>query len=277
MTGVQKPARTFFAEDEVRAIDSFLRDGYLIFRLADSDSFAEFRTAIYGWALEALSELDLSSRPGNEDDLFDDTAKYVPLASLNDFRVRVIAKIAGENDWVRPLVYQLGKREIQWLVGNELSMQRNLNLSVQYPSDTSSLLPIHSDVWDGNSPYEVVFWLPLTDCYGTRSMFVLPRPETARIVEEFGNRFREMSSEQLFREIEPELRWLEVPKGHGVIFSHTILHGNRENLEPKCRWTFNIRFKSLLTPLADKDIGESFLPITVRPATRVGYEYKCPK
>ena len=32
------------------------------------------------------------------------------------------------------------------LLGNELSMQLRVNLSVQLPKDNSSLLPLHSDV-----------------------------------------------------------------------------------------------------------------------------------
>ena len=38
----------------------------------------------------------------------------------------------------------------------------------------SLLLPLHSDVWSGDSPYEIVVWLPLVNCFGTKSMFILP-------------------------------------------------------------------------------------------------------
>ena len=34
-------------------------------------------------------------------------------------------------------------------------MQKSLNLSIQFPKDDSSLLPIHSDVWSGDSPFEI--------------------------------------------------------------------------------------------------------------------------
>ena len=53
-------------------------------------------------------------------------------------------------------------------------MQSRLNLSIQFPQDKSSLLPVHSDVWSGDSPFETVVWLPLVDCYKTKSMFILP-------------------------------------------------------------------------------------------------------
>ena len=51
-------------------------------------------------------------------------------------------------------------------------MQRKINLSIQMPEDDSALLPVHSDVWSGCSPFEVVVWTPLVDCKSTQSMFV---------------------------------------------------------------------------------------------------------
>ena len=61
------------------------------------------------------------------------------------------------------------------LTSNELMMQKNINLSIQLPNDESSLLPIHSDVWSGDSPYEINLWLPLVDCYKSKSMYLLKK------------------------------------------------------------------------------------------------------
>ena len=46
------------------------------------------------------------------------------------------------------------KKILYKLVGNELSMQNRINLSIQLPKDKSSLLPLHSDIWSGDSPFE---------------------------------------------------------------------------------------------------------------------------
>ena len=53
-------------------------------------------------------------------------------------------------------------------------MQRRINLSIQMPADDSSLLATHSDVWSGDSPFEVVVWVPLVDVFRTKSMYLLP-------------------------------------------------------------------------------------------------------
>ena len=50
-------------------------------------------------------------------------------------------------------------------------MQNQLSLSVQMPKDQSSVLPMHADSFNEESPYEVVAWLPLVDCYSNKVCF----------------------------------------------------------------------------------------------------------
>ena len=107
-------------------------------------------------------------------------------------------------------------------------------------------------------------------------MFILPRPYTDEVlanIKDYGN----LTAEEFFHQIKDRVIWLNVPYGHAVIFSHVMLHGNRINEESTTRWSFNLRFKGLLSPYGTKEVGESFLPITIRPVTRIGYSYKKPE
>ena len=81
------------------------------------------------------------------------------------------------------------------------------------------------------------------------------------------------NAEEVFSRIKPDLTWLEVAYGQAVLFTHCLMHGNRVNEEKTTRWTFNIRLKGLLTPYGAKELGESFVPVTTRPATRIGFEW----
>ena len=65
--------------------------------------------------------------------------------------------------------------------------------------------------------------------------------------------------------------------GEVLVFTQNILHGNRVNEEPETRWSSNCRFKSLLSPYADKKLGEFFEPVAIRPATRLGLRYRLPE
>ena len=81
--------------------------------------------------------------------------------------------------------YEFGKEYLQIICGNELVMQRKVNLSIQLSNDDSSLLPLHSDVWSGCSPFEVVLWIPMVNCEKTNSMYILSK----RIMTNFMRKF----------------------------------------------------------------------------------------
>ncbi|WP_449419499.1 sporadic carbohydrate cluster 2OG-Fe(II) oxygenase [Phormidium nigroviride] len=270
---VDSPTREnpFLTSEENEASAQFLRDGYIVFPLENDSLLKAVKKNLYQAGIELVG----NQSNWSEADFFDRFHKIISVSELNDFRVKLIARMAQDKS-LRPNIYALGKKYIHWLVGNELAMQRNCNLSIQFPGDDSSLLPLHSDVWSGNSPYEIVFWLPLVNCYQTKSMFILPRPESEEVFRNF-KQYSHLTAEALFNKITDKLVWLEVNCGQGVIFSHSLLHGNRVNEESETRWTFNVRFKSLLSPYGTKELGESFLPITMRPVTRIGYNYIKPE
>jgi sporadic carbohydrate cluster 2OG-Fe(II) oxygenase len=248
--------------------ERFLKDGYVIFPFENAQIFQQIRSEVHGICEGILKQkLDLN--------FFDTIHKIVPVEKLNAFRVAVIGALAAQGTYPKYL-YSVAEQHLHAIVGNELASQRAPNLSIQYPQDSSSLLPLHSDVWDGNSPYEVVFWVPLVNCFDTKSMYVLPRYKSLEVFRDF-KEYSLLNAEDLFKKVEPDLIYLTVPQGHGVIFSHTILHGNRINVTNETRWTFNFRFKSLMSPYFQKDIGESFIPFQVKPVTRIGLEYVRPE
>ena len=85
------------------------------------------------------------------------------------------------------------------------------------------------------------------------------------------------SSEQIFNLIKKDLVWLKVNYGEILIFDQSLPHGNVVNREKETRWSMNIRFKGLFTPYGDKKLGEFFEPITLKPISKKGMNYKLPK
>ncbi len=72
------------------------------------------------------------------------------------------------------------------------------------------------------------------------------------------------SAQELYKTIKPHLVWIDIPYGHVLVFNQTLMHGNRVNEEAGTRWTMNCRFKSIMSPYADKRFGEFFEPISLR-------------
>ncbi|WP_247870600.1 sporadic carbohydrate cluster 2OG-Fe(II) oxygenase [Azospirillum sp. TSO5] len=260
----------FLTAEERRLSDRFVDDGYVI-------NVAESRAA-----LDAIRRLVVEQAcawlgcpsPTDEGEFLESIADRVASERLNEFRLAVIAGV-NATPWLRAAYFAVARRAIETIVGNELCMQRRINLSIQMPNDTSSILPIHADVWSGDSPFEVVLWIPLVDVRRTKSMFLLPPGPAAALHDRF-HAIAGKSAEEIFRLAEPDLLWMELDYGQYMLFNQNLPHGNRNNAEPETRWSMNCRFKGVFTPYADKKLGEFFEPITLRAASRIGMDYELP-
>jgi sporadic carbohydrate cluster 2OG-Fe(II) oxygenase len=132
-------------------------------------------------------------------------------------------------------------------------------------------------VFAGETPYQVVEWLPLVDVRNTKSMFILERPKS----EAMNPRMKEFSKggmSALFDAVKPDLKWLEIPYGKVLVFCPNVLHGNVLNEEPGTRWSLNCRYTGLFTPygIGERSLGSYYSPITTRPMTRMGMAYREP-
>ncbi len=254
--------------EERNASAEFLENGYVIVPADDRAALDRIRRRIVAATCTFLG----LALPADDGAFLDHIADRLPLPALNDLRLAAIAAIVNDPAF-REDYFACGRRTLETIVGNELAMQRGVGLSIQLPNDTGSLLPLHSDAWSEDSPYEVVLWIPLVDCARTKSMFLAPPDVDAR----WRSRMCEFAGvEALYAAMEPELRFLDIPYGHVLVFTHTLMHGNRVNRESTARWSMNVRFKGLFTPYADKRLGEFFEPITLRAATRIGLDYRLP-
>lgn len=250
----------------------FLDRGYHIQEVENTDALNAIRDLVVQSACDHLG-IDV---PRDPEDFLNTIHERVSVQDLNTFRLAVIRSVT-DSAWFRAAYYNLGRKALASLVGNELAMQRSVGLSVQMPNDDSSLLPLHADVWDGDSPYEVVMWLPLVHCHDTKTMYILP-PEKDAAAKSKMKHFRDKSVEDFYQSIEDDLEWVDIRYGQVMIFSQNLIHGNRLNIEAETRWSFNCRFKSLLSPYGPmKPLGESFEPIFIRPTTRYGMAYSHPE
>ncbi len=260
----------FFETGEHELAKHFLENGFVIQAVEDRESLEQIRQLATTAAGEYLGVE--SDKPV---EFLNNIHREIAAQDLNDLRLSVIGKLNADPA-SRRRYYSLARKLLAALVGNELAMQLRLNLSIQLPGDDSSLLPVHADVWSGDSPYEVVVWLPLVDCYDSKSMFLLP-PEHAQSLHECFSDYREKSSEDLYRDIKANLQWIEIKYGEILVFNQNLPHGNRVNEEGETRWSLNCRFKSVFSPYGDKRLGEFFEPVTLRPASRIGMQYRYPE
>lgn len=257
---------SFLKQIEKKKNKFFLDKGYIISKVENKSSLKYISSLITKSVNQQIKEnvfLDLNT-----------IHKKISIEELNNFRLAIINKI-NKDKLLRYHYFNIAREALYILAGNELMMQKNINLSIQFPNDNSSLLPIHSDVWSGDSSYEINLWIPLVNCYNTKSMYILEQKDYQSFKKDM-ERKNYSSSEDIFKLVKNKIKWLTVNYGQFLIFNQGLPHGNVINIEKETRWSMNCRFKSFFSPYGDKKIGEFFLPITTRAMSEIGMNFEYP-
>ena len=255
----------FLLKKEISESNKFLKKGYIISKVEKRKSLNYLKNIITINSQKILKRKNLN---------LNKIHNYVSANSINEFRLEILNKLNKDSN-SRFHYFNLARESLFNLTSNELMMQKNINLSIQLPNDESSLLPIHSDVWSGDSPYEINLWLPLVDCYKSKSMYLLKKKYLEKFILKL-KKNKIKNSSKIFNLVKNEIQFLKINFGNFLIFDQTLPHGNVINKEKETRWSMNCRFKSMFSPYGDKKIGEFFLPITTRSMTKIGLKYKSP-
>ena len=248
-------------------INKFKKEGYFIVNLTKSEikELDKIKKKIFSLAKK---EFKLSVA---EKDFYNNTHKYVDKKNLNNLRLNIFKNI-NKNKFNFKF-YKLFSNYVEPIIGNENVIQKKINLSIQLPNDDSSLLPVHSDTWAGDSSFEIVIWTPLVDCKKSQSMFILPRNS-----KQFNNFTKKVFTidNAIMKKIKKNMQFIDIKYGQVLIFSQNLPHGNIVNTEKKSRWSFNARVKSLMSPYSSKGILDFFDIIKLLPATEFGLDYEYP-
>ena len=259
----------FITESENYLSKKYLKDGYIIVDIKNMKSLDWIRN-FYLRFIKNYFNQDYSNK-----DILNNFHKLIKINDLNNFRLSLIQEVNNDKDF-RKKYYNVASPFLNEIVGNELVMQNRVNLSIQLPKDKSSLLDVHADTWSGDSPYESVVWLPLVNCFKTKSMFILPASKYKKITKLLqSSKFK--NSSELFPKIKNDITWLKINYGQVLIFNQCLPHGNLVNEEKETRWSMNCRFKGIFTPYGDKKLGEFFEPISLKAASKFAMKYKLPR
>jgi sporadic carbohydrate cluster 2OG-Fe(II) oxygenase len=257
---------SFLTTEDRDLAERFLNDGYIICKCESINSLNQLHASIIEQANEWLTERHDEFRITS----LADSHRVIPEAAVNELRLRLFARL-NANPETRLSYFRLASSVLQSLVGNELAMQNKVNLSIQQPLDQSSVLELHSDVWTGDCPFQVVLWVPLTDSCETNAMFLLS-PSESRVAYQRSREGELGSMAEIHEAYRTKMRPIEVQYGEVLLFDSNCLHGNQLNTTKTARWSLNCRFVSLLAPSTtpERRLGSFYSPIMVRPATLMG-------
>ena len=147
---------SFLAPEEIALSAEFLRNGFLVCDVESPQILESIRQDVTQIAINWLKQSQLEIKAFE----LSNSHNFVTNERLNDLRLMIFTEVNKIVD-IRQRYFWLARQSLTTLVGNELAMQNKVNMSIQQPNDESSVLPIHSDIWTGDSPFQVVLWVPL--------------------------------------------------------------------------------------------------------------------
>ena len=168
---------------EQKISKSYLKNGYLIANIDNTILFKKLDNLLK----KTISKyLNIQQNTIN-DDFLNFFHKKISKKNLNAIRMNIIEKLLSKKKF-KEIYYNISKDYLDLIVGNELAMQKKINLSIQLPNDKDSLLSIHTDTLSGDSSFEVVIWIPFVDCYESKSMYILPPKESIKLLKKMSSK-----------------------------------------------------------------------------------------
>lgn len=258
---------------EVNVIKQFEKKGYIVAK-TDLKILDKIRNKITDLVREKIKDKKILKL--SDDDLLNKLHKFVNKKDINEIRFSIYNKLNFNNE-IAEMYYGCAKDYLDQIVGNELAMQKKINLSIQMPKDKDSLLDMHSDIYAGESPFQVVVWIPLVNVSKTKSMFITTPNYNKKMNLDILQKNKK-SIKQIYIKNRKKFHFVKVNYGEILIFSPLILHGNTINVSEETRFSLNCRFKSLLSPYdvlvkSHRNIPNFYRPMNIKPMTKIGLNY----
>lgn len=258
-------------------INSFKKNGYLIKKTNNIKSLNFLQKEIYKFLLSSKPKLKKKTKDNDHIFFFENLHKYINHKELNEIRVSVINKINKDKIFADNY-YTACKEVLDSLVGNEIAMQKKINLSIQMPYEKKSMLPMHSDIYAGESPFEVVMWIPLMNVDASSHSMFITNPKDNKIINHEVTKSKNKSISEIFKKHRKKFKFIKINYGEVLIFTPILLHGNEVNKTSKTRISINCRFKSLLSPYdvfskTHRNIPHFYRPLNIKPLTKIGFNF----
>jgi len=191
-------------------------------------------------------------------------------SALNEFRIACFDEL-NRNPWVE-WFYKDCSELVAKLIGPDFCIQSKLNLSIVPPRDRSSQLPIHSDSWAGDSPFQLNFWFPLTDAVGDSGIYIVDPDCTLDAMQYLQVNGR-------LPPIKKRSRMTVAARvGDVIVFNPALLHGSGLNTSTKTRLSLNLRVKNFFAPdfsaqFPDRNSASYYAHTVLSDATKFGVRF----
>jgi sporadic carbohydrate cluster 2OG-Fe(II) oxygenase len=262
---------------EKNDIELFQKQGYLIKKTKNTKALYYLQKKIVEFILTSKPNLKKKILKNNHIKFFEDLHKHVSKKDLNNLRLSAINKLNKDKKFSKNY-YIVCKDVLDTIVGNEIAMQKKINLSIQMPNEQQSRLPMHSDIYAGESPFEVVMWIPLMNIDACSHSMFITNPKSNKKINEEVTKSKNKSINEIYLKYKKHFKYIKISFGEILIFTPILQHGNQINKTNITRSSLNCRFKSLLSPYdvfskTHRNIPHFYKPLNIKPLTKIGFNF----
>ncbi len=244
-----------------------LRSGFEVFEADQPQYLEELRNNIFIIAKQ-IFELP-GSNPEEGLNNFHRNISNLTLGDLNSKRIACVERITLECDAVN-MVFKAFERRLIGLLGPDILAQKNCNLVIQPPGDPNPS-ELHRDA-PGNSPYELVVWVPLVNCFRTKAMYILDITRSEEALDRLAENPQDWDIFEQY--VKENAERPTVAFGKALIFHTGCLHGSDINSESDTRVSLNMRYKNLFSPSGLKNQLQFFELLRTSEVTNLGSRFE---
>ena len=191
--------------------------------------------------------------------------KGITETQINTKKLSIISQISKDKSLV-DIIFNLWGYKIKELIGNDILVQKLLNVVIQSPKDKNYTTP-HRDA-PPNSFFEIITWIPLVNCKKTKSMWLYDLDNTKKILKKQEKNPKQWNNS--FKNFKKE--YVDVKFGECLLFLPGLYHGSDINKTEETRISLNTRFESLFSPSKRKFPVHFFRLHKISKITKLGIE-----
>lgn len=241
-------------------LSEFTRSGYTILPIEDISLVEKSKNFLANHIRKKFSQ------KGSDNEILNNCHNYIVDISdskVNSLIIEIINKFSLYYN-MDEIVYHSAKKFLDKVLGPDIASQKNPNIVFQSPYSTR-ISELHTDA-PANSYYEIVSWLPLVDCYESKSFYILDKQSTINLQNEHKNN-QYTSWSELREQAIKNAKHLEIQYGNVLLFWSGLLHGSIMNKTMESRWSYNVRYKNLFAPAGLKEPLSFYKVFTKSPIT----------
>jgi len=247
---------------------SFSDMGFAIIDISELQHISKIREAIVNHLASQFSLTNCD--PEHFLNNFHINASIHDDVAANAMILDLIRGISGNYDFSTS-IYESITPYLDELIGPDVMSQKNNNIVYQYPG-SNRFSELHTD-YPTNSEFEVVSWVPLVNCFGSKSFYLVPLSDSIDLVSRFKDRqyasWDDYKASCLSKAVHVEVNYSQC-----ILFWTGLIHGSLINETNESRWFLNARYKSLFAPFGQHDPLTYYKPLRYSALTRIALSSK---